>query len=116
MYDCKFSFADTLSSSFLRKSFKVASNSWAVILDADALTSFRKNPKNLYKLLDRNKIITPHIKEFNTIFPKLNKTKNNDLMTLTLALSYGSRDEIINSVKEIADKVKNNIILIIFKI
>jgi len=39
-----------------------------------------------------------------------NQTKNNDLMTLTLALSYGSRDEIINSVKEIADKVKNNII------
>jgi undecaprenyl diphosphate synthase len=38
------------------------------------------------------------------------QTKNNDLMTLTLALSYGSRDEIINSVKEIADKVKNNII------
>jgi len=40
------------------------------------------------------------------------QTKNNDLMTLTLALSYGSRDEIINSVKEIADKVKNNIISI----
>ena len=38
------------------------------------------------------------------------QTKNNDLMTLTLALSYGSRDEIINSVKKIADKVKNNII------
>ena len=31
-------------------------------------------------------------------------------MTLTLALNYGSRDEIINSVKNIANKVKNNII------
>ena len=31
-------------------------------------------------------------------------------MTLTLALSYGSREEIINTVKEISIKVKNNII------
>ena len=31
-------------------------------------------------------------------------------MTLTLALNYGSRDEIVNSVKNIANKVKNNII------
>ena len=33
-------------------------------------------------------------------------------MTLTLALSYGSREEIINAVKNIATKVKNNIISI----
>jgi undecaprenyl diphosphate synthase len=31
-------------------------------------------------------------------------------MTLTLALSYGSREELITAVKEISDKVKNNII------
>ena len=37
-------------------------------------------------------------------------TKNNKTMTLTLALNYGSRDEIVNSVKKIASKVKNNII------
>jgi undecaprenyl diphosphate synthase len=33
-------------------------------------------------------------------------------MTLTLALSYGSREELINVVKSISDKVKNNIISI----
>jgi undecaprenyl diphosphate synthase len=31
-------------------------------------------------------------------------------MTLTVALSYGSREELINTVKEISIKVKNNII------
>lgn len=40
----------------------------------------------------------------------IEKTQNNQRMTLTLALSYGSREELKTAVREIADKVKNNII------
>jgi undecaprenyl diphosphate synthase len=40
----------------------------------------------------------------------IEKTANNKRMTLTLALSYGSREEITQAVKKIAEKVKNNII------
>lgn len=38
-------------------------------------------------------------------------TKNNKGLTTTIALSYSSRDEIIKTIREISDKVKNNLIL-----
>ena len=55
----------------------ILKNSQYAIIDADALTCFKKNPKELYSLLDKNKIITPHIKEFHTIFPMINKKITN---------------------------------------
>ena len=42
----------------------------------------------------------------------IEQTKGNSRMVLTLALSYGSREELINVVKNISNKVKNNIISI----
>ena len=48
-------------------------------------------------------------KELNEV---IETTKSNSRMTLTLALSYGSREELISAVKNISHKVKNNIISI----
>ena len=44
-----------------------------VVLDADALTCFRSDLKSLYSLLDKDKIITPHVGEFHKIFPNIKK-------------------------------------------
>ena len=55
----------------------ILKNSKYAVIDADALTCFKNNPKELYRLLDKNKIITPHIKEFHSIFPMINKKITN---------------------------------------
>ena len=40
----------------------------------------------------------------------IEKTKKNSRMTLTLALNYGGKEELTHAFREIASKVKNNII------
>lgn len=74
--------------------------------------------KKEIKTLQDNNIKLSAIGNLNTLPKKvfkelqevIKKTKNNNRLTLTLALSYGSREEMLNTVKEISIKVKNNII------
>ncbi len=47
---------------------------------------------------------------YNMIQEVMNKTASNNGLTLSIALNYGGRDEIVQMVKEISKKVKNNII------
>ena len=49
-------------------------------------------------------------KVYHELHEVMNATKSNHHMTLTLALSYGSREELLNCVKEISFKVKKDII------
>ena len=65
-----------------------------VVLDADALTCFKNDLKSLYLLLDKNKIITPHMAEFHKIFPKIKKSNSN-----------------IEKIKAAGKLVKSNIVL-----
>ena len=43
----------------------------ALILDADAITVFRNDPEELFSVLDRDDVLTPHPGEFERVFPGL---------------------------------------------
>ena len=78
------------------------------------LLSLNQELKNLNKNNIRFKTIGNLDKLPKKVSSYLNKvtkeTQNNNRMTLTLALSYGSREEMITVMKKIGDKVKNNLI------
>lgn len=78
------------------------------------VSSLRKEFKNLTK----NNICLKAIGKIDTLPAMVQKelnhvidqTKENDGMVLTLALSYGGQEELVNAIKEITHKVKNSLI------
>jgi hydroxyethylthiazole kinase-like uncharacterized protein yjeF len=46
----------------------------ALVIDADGLTVFREEPDELFSVLDRDDVLTPHQGEFERVFPGLLKT------------------------------------------
>jgi undecaprenyl diphosphate synthase len=73
------------------------------------LKTLQENNIRLNSIGNLSKLPESILKELQDV---IDKTKHNTHMTLTLALSYGSREELLNVVKNISDKVKNNIISI----
>ena len=104
----------------IQKTSYLLKNVKYVIVDADALTSFRRKTNHLHKLLDENKIITPHIKEFKTIFPDLKKINNRKKLVIsalkktnaTIVLK-GSHTLIGNKKKLIINKKTSNELAVI---
>ncbi|WP_426062994.1 isoprenyl transferase [Flavobacterium sp. DSP2-3-1] len=73
------------------------------------LTTLQKNNIKLNAIGNLEKLPKSAQKE---LLDVIDKTKDNTQMTLTLALSYGSREELVSAIKDICSKVKNNIISI----
>ena len=73
----------------------------------DEFEDMFKNNIKLNAIGDLDTLPVDVRKELYTI---IETTKNNTGMTLTLALSYGGKQEIVKAVKEISEKVKNDVI------
>ena len=73
------------------------------------LPSFHKNNIRLNTIGNISALPTKAYKELTDV---MDQTKTNTGMTLTLALSYGAREELQSAIKAISTKVKNNIISI----
>ena len=66
--------------------------------------------KNNIKLNAIGDLDTLPVEVREELYTIIESTKNNTGMTLTLALSYGGKQEIVKAVKEISEKVKNDVI------
>ena len=71
------------------------------------LPSLIKNDIKLCTIGDLNSLNNKSKEKLNEVIFKTSKNKK---LILTLAISYGSRQELTNTIKIISDKVKNNII------
>jgi len=55
--------------------FALARTGAALVVDADALTVFRHDVSELFSVLDRDDVLTPHQGEFERLFPGLLRTR-----------------------------------------
>ena len=53
----------------LRNVLALARTGAALVIDADAITVFRDEPSELFRVLDRDDVLTPHAGEFERLFP-----------------------------------------------
>ena len=91
---------------------KIEVNKLMNLLVSSLKKEFKSLHENDIKLCAIGNLNSLPSKAFNELNEVIEKTKNNKKLVLTLALSYGSRNEIVETIKEIANKVKNNIISI----
>ena len=73
------------------------------------VTEFNQNNIQL-NIIGNTQTLPPKVQQ--ELDEALNLTKHNDGAVLTIALSYGSHDEIIHAIKNIALEVKNETLLI----
>ena len=60
-----------VTESTLMNTLALARTGAALVIDADAITVFRSDPDELFSMLDRDDVLTPHPGEFERIFPRL---------------------------------------------
>jgi hydroxyethylthiazole kinase-like uncharacterized protein yjeF len=65
--------------------FALARTGAAIVIDADALTAFRDDPDELFAVLDRDDVLTPHPGEFERVFPGLLKSSPQRVAAARLA-------------------------------
>ena len=68
----------------------LANTGAALVIDADALTSFREDPSELFRVLDRDDVLTPHPGEFERVFPGLLKSSPNRIAATRQAAARAS--------------------------